>query len=57
MSKVPSVHTHKKSACIGWWSCPLKIKLYTSVLQYKSSYYLNDKEALSGLPAVPFAND
>lgn len=56
MSKVPSVHTHTKSACIGWWSCPLKIKLQI-ILQYKYLYYLNDKEALSGPLAVPFAND
>lgn len=28
MSRVPSVHTHTKSACIDWWSCPLKIKLH-----------------------------
>lgn len=31
---------HTKSACIGWWSCPLKIKPPTWVLQYKYSYYL-----------------
>lgn len=33
------------------------MKCYTSVLRYKYLYYLNDKEALSGLLAVPFAND
>lgn len=40
---------HTKSACIGWWSCPLKIKPPTSVLQYKYSYYLLRKHLVDSL--------
>lgn len=49
---------HTQKICMYWLVVlSPKRSSYTSVLQYKSSYYLNNKEALSGLLAVPFAND
>lgn len=50
-------HTH--NICIYWLVVlfPKERSSYISVLQYKYLYYINDKEALSGLLLVSFANN